>query len=188
MTVLAKPGKGDFDYETVKIDEWIVGQISDVQERLGVDKTFKDKDGELKTKKVDQVRFKFELQGYQFPHYSRWMTLSTNENSNLYKKYISSLFGTKFPADTLMNVEKLEGLFVKTMWDETIMKDGRPFQFISKIRLNDPNDADLIDLIANESEVDDDKPEEENGEEIPFGNEEDSINQKLMTKNQWNVE
>lgn len=153
MVIMAKPGKSG-DFEKVKIDEWINGEIVEVQERLGVDRKYKDKDtGETKIRKVDEVRLKLTLEGYEYHHYSRWMTLSTNENSNLYKKYIQSLFGSKFPPDTILDVERLTGLQVKTMWDETLTKQGGMFQFIGKIRLLNPNDAKNIDLLIDEPDT-----------------------------------
>jgi len=171
--ILAKPGKSG-DYERVTIDAWIIGEIAEVQERLGVEKTFKDKEtGEMKTRKVDQVRFKFSLENYEYPHYSRWMTLSTNENSNLYKKYIQSLFGSKFPPDTLLDIDRLTGLKCKTMWDETPTKQGGIFQFVGKIRLLNPDDVNNINLVIDDTEHTDfveelEKGLPENGQETPF--------------------
>lgn len=175
MVIIAK-GHKNGDYEQVKIDEWINGTIEEVQERLNVEKPYKDKEtGETKIRKVDQVRFKFRLEGYEYPHYSRWMTLSTNENSNLYKKYIQSLFGNKFAPDTMLDVEMLNELQVKTMWDETPTKQGGMFQFVGKIRLLNPADVDKIDLVVVDDEqemqkimddIPEETPEEEN--ETPY--------------------
>ena len=152
MVVIAKAGKSG-DFEKVKIDVWIIGEIVEVQERLGVDRQYKDKEtGETKIRKVDEVRLKFTLEGYEYNHYSRWMTLSTNENANLYKKYIQSLFGNKFPPDTTLDIERLTGLKIKTMWDEVPTKQGGMFQFVGKIRLLDPTDAEKIDLVIPDEE------------------------------------
>ena len=151
MVIQARGNRQDF--EQVEIDKWITGKIVEVEERKDVEKKYKDKEtGEMTTRKIDQVRFVFELDGYDFKHRSRWNNLSTNQNSNLYKKYIQGLFGEKYCPDTLLDVEKLIGAYVKTMWDETKMDNGKMFQFVDKIRLQNPLDVDIFDLLIPEPE------------------------------------
>lgn len=168
MVLVAKGSNKDFDFEKVEIDVWIQGVIEEVQARFDKEQQYQDKKtGEWETRKVDQCRFKFRLDNYGFAHYSRWMTLSTNENSTLYKKYITSLFGGKYPADSDLDIEALNGVPVKTMWDETPMKEKKGvFQFVSKIRLLNPEDADKIDLLIKETDTGEiDKFRKELGEE-----------------------
>ena len=173
MGIIAKGKKMEF--EKVAIDEFINGLIVDVQERKGIKKDYKDNDtGETKTRTIDQVRFIFQLEGYEHNHYSRWNNLSTNERSNLYLKYIVPLFGGKYPPDSSLDVEKLKGLKVKVRWDETPIKGTNDmFQFVDKIRLTDSNDAKTIDLLVEDepeiTEKDMEKAlEEPKEEEIPF--------------------
>ena len=151
------------EYEQVELDVFITGEILEVQGRFGVEKSYKDREtGEMITRKTDQCRFKFELEGYKFPHYSRWNNLSTNENSHLFKTYILPLFGNKYPPNTDIDIEKLAGAKVKVRWDETTLKTGSKFQFVDKIRFLGPADADKIDLLAAEEEP----PTPEEGGEV----------------------
>jgi hypothetical protein len=63
------------------------------------------------------VRFKFLLDGYQYPHYSRWMKFSYAEKSNLYKIFIAKLVESPTP-DMDLDLDLLKGMKIKTLWNE----------------------------------------------------------------------
>ena len=109
------PPKSKTDFEKVIVDEWISGEIVAEDVFKDVDQKFTNKDGSPDTRKVDQIRFKFKLDGYKFPHYSRRMTLSTSEKSNLFK-FLQQIYGENIVPDIAVNTEALKGLKVKTMW------------------------------------------------------------------------
>ncbi len=153
MSIIAK-GQKATDYEKVAIDVFINGTIAEVQAKLGVKKEYRNQQtGLMETREVDMCRFKFELEGYKYPHYSRWNTLSLHEKSNLYNNYIVALFGAKYSPGVDLDIEKLTGAKVKVRWDETILKNGSSFQFVDKIRFRDPEDAKRIDLLLREEEA-----------------------------------
>ena len=133
MSLVIKPNK-NFDYERVEIDIWINGTILDIQERLNKNRKYKDEEtNEWKTKEVEEIRFVFELDGCQYKHYSRWMTKSISERSNLFKKYLKKLLPNITP-DSPVDLEGLKNLKVKTMWDEEIGKDGSTYQHVANIK------------------------------------------------------
>ncbi|MFA5324522.1 MAG: hypothetical protein WC373_17730 [Smithella sp.] len=108
------PKSGGMTFEKVKIGEFIFGNIKEVQ----YDKEHKFKGFEGKDDTVGlAVRFVFKLQGYEFPHFSRWMRLNLGEKANLYKKYVSKLVANARP-DMDFDLDDLNGLEVKTVWDE----------------------------------------------------------------------
>lgn len=114
-------------YEKVRTDDWVEGIIEDVQRDEKRDTGFKDEEtGEPKI--VDCVRFKFKLNGYQHPHYSRWMSFSYHEKSNLMKKYLMSLVDGATP-DFDFDIEALKGFGVKLMW-----QDNGDFQNVEMVR------------------------------------------------------
>jgi len=128
--VIARSNKTEF--EKVVIDEWLVGEIADVQERLNENKRFKNKEtGEDEVRSAQEVRFVFELEGYSFKHYSRWMTISTHKESNLFKKYLSKLLAE--PAGSDIDLDQLKGMKVKTMWDNDEW-NGQTYQNIVQIK------------------------------------------------------
>lgn len=127
------------EFEKVKIDEWVLGEIEDIQEFKDVEKAFTNEEGEKELRKINQVRFKFKLEGCEYPHYSRKMTASMSERSNLYK-FLSQLYGAQLAHDVPVELDKLKGVKLKMMWDEVELKDGTMFQFPDKIR---PNQDDL---------------------------------------------
>jgi hypothetical protein len=61
------------------------------------------------------IRFKFELEGCQFPHYSRWLTFSYGEKATLFKKYIKPLVEGAQP-DMDLDIDILKGMDIKTIW------------------------------------------------------------------------
>lgn len=157
------PKSQKIDYEMVKIDEWLLGEIVDVQEFKDVEQIFTNDEGEKETRKVTKVRFKFSLEGYSYPHYSRKMTASLNEKSNLYK-FLSQLYGDKITPDIAVNLDLLKGVKIKTMWDEK-KYDDNVFQWPDKIRSNQEN----LPAIWMTEKSDDSSPfKEPVGDELPF--------------------
>jgi hypothetical protein len=122
------PPKEKTDFEKVVVDEWVTGEIVGEDIFKNVDQKFTNKQGETEIRKVDQVRFKFKLDGYEFPHYSRRMTLSTSEKSNLFK-FLQQIYGDNIVPDIAVNTEKLKGLRIKTMWI-----NNKDFQNLTQIR------------------------------------------------------
>lgn len=115
------------EYEKVITDEWVIGIIEDIQRDENRDTGFKDEETQKPIIK-DCVRFKFKLDGYAYPHYSRWMSFSYHEKSTLLKKYIFNLVEKAKP-DFDFDIEKLKGLRVKLMW-----QDNGDFQNIEMVR------------------------------------------------------
>jgi len=159
--IVIKPRKNDFEYERVEIDEWVNGKIVEVQDRVNENRKYKDQEtGEWKTKTVDEVRFVFELDGYKFKHYSRWMNQSVNKKATLYDKYLKKLVPGLKP-DQAVDLSKLVGVEVKTMWDQETGKDGQVWQHVANIKpLNSVSD---IAVELNEQEL-----EQSNPEGMPF--------------------
>lgn len=123
-----KPTK-KFEFEKVNCNDWVNGEILDIQ---------RDENHEVKfgaePQLKDCVRFVFGLEGYQYKHYSRWMTFSYNEKANLYKKYLVNLVVGVFP-DCDFDIEQLIGMKIKTMWQENKSANGmNTFQSIETIR------------------------------------------------------
>lgn len=108
------PPRIRMEYEKVNIQDWVPGIIEDIQHDEERETGFKDeKTGEPLIK--DCIRFKFQLEGCSYPHYSRWMTFSYHEKANLYKKYLSSLVEGAKP-DMDFDLDRLKGMKIKTMW------------------------------------------------------------------------
>ena len=125
--MMKPPPRTKREYEKVKTDDWVTGIIEDVQRDEKRDTGFKDEEtGE--TKIVDSIRFKFKLDGYQYPHYSRWMSFSYHEKSNLLKKYLFNLVDGCQP-DMDFDIETLKGFAVKLMF-----QDNGDFQNIEIIK------------------------------------------------------
>jgi len=108
------PKIGGTTFEKVKIGEFIYGTIDKVQ--YDNDHKFKGFEGKADTN-APAVRFVFKLQGYEFPHFSRWMKFNMGEKANLYSKYVAKLVKDAKP-DMDFDLDELTGLEVKTIWDE----------------------------------------------------------------------
>lgn len=104
------PSRPKTDYERIESDTWIGGTIEEVMydmERKSI--------WEGKEKVGPAIRFKFKLDGYKYPHYSRWMSFSYGEKANLFKKYLKNLVNDAKP-DMDFDLDLLKGLPIKTMW------------------------------------------------------------------------
>lgn len=121
------PPKKDIDYERVSCDDWIEGAIFEIQEDMAHKFTYK---GQESTQ--PGVRFVFELKGYNFKHYSRWMKFNYGMKANLYLKYLMPLVDGAKP-DMVFDIQDLKGLAVKTIWKEDVRGD-QVYQSIETIR------------------------------------------------------
>ena len=109
-----KPERKKMDYEKLKIGEFITGIIEEVQ--YDKEHLFKGFQGKEDTTQM-AVRFKFKFDGYNHPHYSRWMKFMYASKANLYVKYVSKLVDNAQP-DMELDLDLLQGLEVKTIWVE----------------------------------------------------------------------
>lgn len=125
--MLKPPPRTKMDYEKVDVEDWVNGVIEEIQSDEKRDTGFKDEEsGEPIIKHM--IRFKFKLEGYHYPHYSRWMSLTYHEKSNLLKKYLFNLVDGAQP-DMDFDLERLKGMEVKMMWS-----NNGDFQNIEMIR------------------------------------------------------
>lgn len=121
------------EFEKVANDEWLPSIIDDVQDRINDNKKYRDKEtGEMMTKSVNEVRFKFLIDGYKFAHYSRWMSISTHEKATLFDKFIKKLVPDAQP-NTAIDISRLKGMRIKTMW-ETIDYKGTAWQSVFAVK------------------------------------------------------
>lgn len=108
------PKRSNANYERIqKYDEWIPGIIEEIKLEEGRRTGFKNDDGSDKF--ADQVRFKFILEGHEFPHYGRWMSYTMGEKSNLFIKYLKHLVEGAQP-DMDFDLDLLKKMPIKTMW------------------------------------------------------------------------
>lgn len=121
-----KPPKQEkTEYEKVNTEDFVFGVIEEVQYEQ--EHLFKGFQG-AEDKRKPAARFKFKIEGCQFPHYSRWMAFSYAEKSNLLNKYLVPLVEGAEP-DMDFDLDALRGFKVKMLWSE---KNG--FQNIETIR------------------------------------------------------
>jgi hypothetical protein len=118
------PQKRKTEFEQVKCDDFIEGEIIEVQEEL--EHQFKFKGDE---KIAPAVRFVFKLKGYEHKHYSRWMSFIYAEKSTLYIKYLTSLVENAEPFMEF-DIQALTGMKVKILWKD----DGGGWQSVETIR------------------------------------------------------
>ena len=99
-----------FEYERIPVyDDWINGTIEEVA--LEENHAFK---GQF-AKVSDAVRFKFKIEGCEYPHYSNWMSYNFGEKSNVYKKYLCGLVEGAKP-DMDFDLERFKGMKVRMIW------------------------------------------------------------------------
>lgn len=111
------PKANNTDFERIKeYDAWIPGFIEEIKLEDNRRTGFKD-DKTGADKYADQVRFKFNLEGHSYGHFSRWMTYSFGEKANLYLKYLKHLVAGAQP-DMKFDLDLLKGFKIKTMWTQ----------------------------------------------------------------------
>ena len=110
-----KPEKhSNKEFEKLVIGDMILGRIDDIQ----YDQEHKFKGFQGKEDTIQPaVRIKFILDGYSYPHYSRWYKFSYGEKSNLYKIFLVKLVENAKP-DMDFDLDYLKSLKVKTLWTE----------------------------------------------------------------------
>ena len=113
------PKKEKIDYEKVTIEDFTICTIADVvYDMEHTFKAFKTKENPNAEDQVKPaVRFKFEVEGYQHPHYSRWMKFTLGEKSNLFVKFVSQLVDGAEP-DMDVDLDVLKGVKCKILWAE----------------------------------------------------------------------
>lgn len=146
------------DYEKVKTDDFIKAKIVDIERDEEHETTWK---GEKKVR--DCIRFKFMLEGYEQPHYSRWITFTYGDRGNLYNKYLVPLVAGAYP-DCDFDIEELKGMVVKLLWAEKVYENGNVFQFIDTVRPF----SDQLKYTGSPQETITNPEGEEGVEEIPF--------------------
>ena len=138
-------GKSAISYEKVAVDEWLEGTIEEVQyDEARAYKSKNKETEEWEEKTAPHVRLKFKIDGYQWPHYSRWMKCSTHQKNNFYSKYLKYLTPQYDCQDKAIDLDLLVGIQVRTMWEN----DG-DYQHITQIRGMDPT----LNVIASGTEI-----------------------------------
>lgn len=99
------------EFEKVPTDDFVVGKIAEVQ--YDPEHTFKGFDG-AEDKKMQGVRFRFELEGCKYPHYSKWMKMVWSDKSNIFKFCLDLVDGCS--VDKPFDLSILNGMAVKTLW------------------------------------------------------------------------
>lgn len=150
------PEREKTDFEKINIDDFVVGEIEGIQYDL--EHQFKGFQG-AEDKVKPAIRFKFKIEGYKFSHYSRWMSFSLGEKSNLFLKYVQPLVEGAKP-DMDLDLDVLLHMKVRMLWNE---KNG--FQSIETIRpIGKKISAGTVDVEMN---PDEEFPEELK-QEAPF--------------------
>ncbi len=117
------PARAKTEFEQVTTEDWTKGTISKIEYNENYKRMWQ---GEEKV--GPGVRLTFTLDGYNFPHYSGWMTFSYGEKANLFKIYISALVEDAKP-DMQFDLDQLQDLPVKIMW-----KQNGEYQNVETIR------------------------------------------------------
>jgi hypothetical protein len=123
------PARKTTDFEKVVTGDFIMGIIEKVE--YDENHIFKGFDGKA-DKTSPAIRFVFKLDGYEYPHRSRWMNFNVGEKANLYKKYISKLINDAKP-DMDFDMDVFTNMKIKTIWE-----DNGDFQNLESIYPNGP--------------------------------------------------
>lgn len=139
-------------FEKLVVGELIKGVIDDVQ--YDMEHKFKGFQG-AEDKIAPAIRFKFKLDGYQYPHYSRWMKFNIGEKSNLYQKYLSKLVVGAMP-DMDIDLDVLKGMKIKTIWSENgdFQNLDNIYPYGNKLNLADVKVSDHEEEIPEDIEED----------------------------------
>ena len=111
------------EYEKIKTDDFVTGEIKEIRYDLEHKFTYQGKE------KINPAcRIVFKVDGYKFDHITPWMTFNLSEKSNLFKKYVSPLVdgATEYME---FDLDQLIGMKVKMLW-----ADKGDFQHIETIR------------------------------------------------------
>lgn len=95
-------------FETVKVDEWINGEITDIKYEM---------EHQFKKSMNPGVQIKLTLAGYKFPKTTPWMIFSYFKSSGLYKNFILPLVEGAAP-DRRFDLDVLKSLKIKVMYEQ----------------------------------------------------------------------
>lgn len=137
---MARPPKREFkDYEKLAINEFIPGEIEDIEY---------DDEHKFSFQGTDSIqpgiRFKFRFDGYKYSHYSRWMKFNMGKKANLYLKYVAKLVKDAKP-DMDFDLDELIGMRIRAVWSE-----NKDFQNLDLIA---PEKAMASVVVIDEKEV-----------------------------------
>jgi hypothetical protein len=155
------PARATTNYEKVATGDFVKGVISGIE----YDENHSFKGFEGKPDKIaPAIRFVFTLDGYEYPHRSRWMNFNMGEKANLYKKYVARLVENARP-DMDFDLDLFLKMKVKTIW-----MDNGDFQNLDSIypdgkKLN-TSSATVSDEPAPYDE--DDFPPEPDDDDVPM--------------------
>lgn len=135
------PPKKEFVYEDVPVNDFVSGQIIDIEYDLAHE--FKGKN----TKVAPGFRFVLRIDGLKFNKKTKWMGLSLDKKSTLYSKYVASLVEKPEPYMNF-DIDRLIGMNVKMLWKFT--DPDKKYQAIDSIRPLDgkllpPTEGELTD-------------------------------------------
>lgn len=108
------PKQEKTDFEKVTIEDFTICTIVDIA--YDMEHKFRGFEGAADSIKP-AVRFKFEVEGYKYHHYSRWMKFVIAEKSTLYTKYIATLIEGATP-EIDIDLDVLKGVKCKILWAE----------------------------------------------------------------------
>jgi hypothetical protein len=114
--------KSNMQFEKVKVGEFVPGRIAEIE--YDMEHKFYYQGAE---KVARGVRFVFELEGYKYPHKSRWLKFMAFEKAPLYIMYISKLVENVKPSDTF-DLDALVGMKIQTMW-----ANDKDFQVVESV-------------------------------------------------------
>lgn len=106
------PPKRKTSFEKVAIGELLKGTIAGIDYDNNHKFSFQGKESVHPA-----VRFVFSLDGYVYPHRTRWMKFNLGEKSNLFKQIVSKLVKDARP-DMYFDLDELKGMVIKTLWSE----------------------------------------------------------------------
>lgn len=100
------------EYEQVAVDEWLVGEIADIQYEQDHESMYKG------VKKVgDAVKIYIKLDGYRDKKSTGWWSFNYAEKSNLYNIFIKALVPNAAP-NMLYDLDNLKGMKIKAMYTQ----------------------------------------------------------------------
>jgi len=152
------PARKTTDFEKVATGDFITGIIEKVE--YDENHIFKGFDGKP-DKTSPAIRFVFKLDGYEYPHRSRWMNFNVGEKANLYKKYIAKLVNNAKP-DMDFDMDVFTNMKIKTIWE-----DNGDFQNLESIYANGAK------ITVDESHTDDEPPQHTDDDFVPEPDDED---------------
>ena len=141
-------------FETVKVDEWINGEISEIT--YDMKHAFKKTEGPA-------VRIKISLVGYKYPKMTPWMLFSYSKKSNLFILFVEPLIEGAYEYMNF-DLDQIKGMKIKLMFEQ---KDQ--YQNIVRVRpLAEKIKPDAVPMSQAKEPDYAETLEDPNVEEIPF--------------------